>query len=170
MSVEPVWTLLADPPRSVDPEIEQRVKRIIPVAQAGGVVIGLVCGYIATIVATTIRLTPTAWSTTQLIELFLAVAVPVCLAEFFLGPRILRWLSKASQLHVRSLQVTDGKLRVGLAAGRPFDVPLERLRISTVPVSDGWYRISVPAGRTSYRFYVQTEIAGRLQSLVPRSG
>ncbi len=170
MSDEAAWTLLQDPPPTVDPEIDRRLNRIIPIAQLGGIAIGLVGGYIATVVATTARPTATAWSTTQLIGLFLVVAVSVSLAEYFLFPRFLRWMVKASRLHVRFLSVTDGKLRVGPAMGKPFDVPLKELRISPSQVSDGWYRVVLPAGRTSLRFYVPEEIAAKLLPLVPHSG
>ena len=165
---ELVSTLVQEPPVEVDPEIEHRLKRIIPISQAGGVVIGLVCGYVATVVATTILPTrPVTWPTSQLIELFLAVAAPVCLAEYFLSPRILRRMAKASRLRVRSLRVSDGRLRLELAVGKPFDVRLDHLRISPAAVSDGWYRISMPGGRTSLRFYVPTEIASKLMPLIP---
>ena len=163
--------LLQDPPFNLDPEIAGRLKRITPIMQAGGVAIGLVCGYVATIVATTVLpARPVVWPTSQLIELFLAVAVPVGLAEYFLSPRILQWMAKASRLRVRSLRVTDGKLRLELAVGKPFDVRLDHLRISPAAVSDGWYRISMPGGRTSLRFYVPTEIADKLLPLIPNKG
>jgi len=163
-----VATFLQDPPFDIDPEIARRLKRIIPISQAGGIVIGLVCGYVATVVATTVLPAhPGTWPTSQLVELFLAVAVPVALAEYFLSPRILRWMAKASRLRVRSLRVTDGKLRLELAVGKPFDVRLDHLSISPVAVSDGWYRISMPGGRTSLRFYVPTVIATKLLALIP---
>jgi hypothetical protein len=163
-----VWTLAQDPPVSVDPEMDRRLARILPIAKFGGIGIGLVCGYVATIAATVSWPPAAFWSTPQFIELFLVVAIPVSLAEYSLSPRILRWMAKATRLRVRSLSALDGRLRVELAVGRPFTVPLKRLRMSPAPVSDGWYRVSLPSGKTSVRFYVPEEIGRELLPLVAR--
>ena len=99
--------------------------------------------------------------------LFLAFAIPVGVAEFFLTVRYLRWLDRRLRLAPARIAIVAGRLRGELPAAGSFDVPLAKVQLGREPVAGGWYTVSVPQGRARRFFLVPAPVASEIRSSAP---
>jgi hypothetical protein len=153
------WMEVGEPPATIGQEAAERMRRMLPAfSLLGGFLFGGLAGWAA------IVLWPgaTSWSFPRTDELFLAVGIPVGVADFFATRWMVPWLAAQSLLHVRRLSVFGGQLRVEPTTGTSFEVPVRQVRVSESPVVDGWYSVRIVDGKVSPAFYVPGSVAVRL--------
>jgi hypothetical protein len=159
------WVEVGEPPASIAAWRAARFKRLAPIIGAiGGVLIGGVGGF----AVATIWPGALGWTLTSRFELFLGVALPVGVAEYFTNQWLLAYVANATNLHVRRLAVFNARVYLELSSGGTLDRPLMEARVSHAPIADGWFSVSLPAGRTSLTFYVPGPVAALLTSGVRR--
>src|SRR6202521_6030523 len=118
------WTEIGPPPPAIETARLERMKKSLPWFSAfGGVFMGGAAGFAAGAIWPGAR----SWPFTQRVELFLAVAVVVGVAEVFLFRWLIPWVSKASILRVRRISVSDRKIHIEHEGGAPFAVPLKHV-------------------------------------------
>lgn len=150
------WIEVGEVPAAVDQWRTARLRRIQPISSVlGGLFLGGVAGYSA------VNVWPgaTAWPLRADAELFLAVAVPVGVFEFFFNRWFLGWIARVSELHVRRFAIYDGKLHLEQDSGRISRWPLKQVRVSKGAVAGGWYSVGIAAGRVTLTFYVPPLVA-----------
>jgi len=157
------WIDIGEPSAAVEAVQTARMRRILPFASIGG---GLIFGGIAGFAATTLWAGVGTWSIVQQVELFIAVAGPVGIAEFFLNRWMVPWLAARARLQVRRISVFDGKLHIEQLARKPIVVPLKRVRVSDKPTADDWFSVSLLGGQFSPYFFVPNLAASRLKSAI----
>jgi hypothetical protein len=161
-SLQPLnWMEVGEPPSAIDEWRAARLRKLGPVTSAlMGVFIAGIAGYAG------VLLWPGAltWSFEGKAELFLATALPVGIVEFFAMLWLLAWVAKASELHVRRVATSEGKLHVEMLTGRSNEWPLTRVGVSNDPVAGGWHSVMMAAGRASVVFYVPPLVAASIRS------
>jgi hypothetical protein len=161
------WTEIGPPPPAVEQARLVRLKKFVPwFSTFGGVMMGGASGFAA------LAIWPGAftWPFTQRVELFLAVALIVGVAEVFFFRWIIPWVVRASTLRVRRISVSDGKIHVEHEGGAPFSVPLKHVWVDPAAVAEDWRSVSVGGGRSTVNFYVPGTVATTISSLLPKRG
>lgn len=155
------WMDVGEPP----PEVAAfRAARLKTARSVGGVGGGIIIGGLAGFVVLTQWPGAFYWTFPSQVELFLAFAVPVGVAEFFVFRWMLTWLEKASSLHVRRVAILAGKLYTDQASGKSLERALKHVRLSKNAIAGGWFLVSLPAGRTALSFYVPPLVASTIAS------
>jgi len=142
-----------------------RLRKVVPwAATIAGVVIGSVAGVAGVLLWPGV----TGASFGYRVEVFLVIGLPIGAATFVFQRWYIPWMvMRGGPVRVRRLSVSDGRLRLELGDGRTFDLPLERVRVSSEPVAAGWHSVALFGGRVSTVFYVPGDIASRIRPLLP---
>ena len=142
------------------PELERwRDVRFQAFRRYGGVLGGILIGGLAGLVAVVVWASPMSWSLTQDLGVWVVVAIPVGIAEFFVFGWLLGVIVRASTYDVRRVAISGDRLYVEQASGRTFNEAVAKFRVSTKAVAGGWYAVSLPGGRSSTTFYVPGLVA-----------
>jgi hypothetical protein len=144
------WMEVGEPPSSIEEARDQRWKKIRPYATfGGGFLIGGFAGFAG------IVLWPGAWTwlLPTRVELFLAVAIPVGVVEFFLTGWMVPRIGRLAYLRVRRVAVHQGKLRIELTSGSTIEWALKSVRTSQSKAAPGWYAVWSASGRVTPSFY-----------------
>jgi hypothetical protein len=159
------WLDVGEPPAAVAAWRAARANRIGPIAGAiGGPLIGVLAGFSVLSVWPGVL----GWSLTVRVELFLGVAVPIAIAEFFFNVWFIRWLANATNLRVRQLAVSAGQLHLVLTTGRAIDRAASEVSVSPEPIAGGWYQVSLPSGDGTTSFFVPGSVAAVLTAAAKR--
>ncbi|MCI4351989.1 MAG: hypothetical protein L3K14_01180 [Thermoplasmata archaeon] len=112
------------------------MKKFIPV---GSVLGGFLSGGFAGFAAVNVWPGASSWPFTVKMELFLGIAIPVGVAEFFINRCIIPLLARASLLRVRRVAIFDGKLYLDQFSGASTERPLKQVSVSKEAIAGGWY-------------------------------
>jgi hypothetical protein len=155
------WIEVGEAPAAIEQWRAARLRRIRPISSVVG---GLLIGGLAGFAGVTVWPGAMAWPLRTEAELFLAVAVPVGVFEFFFNRWFLEWSARVHELHVRRLAIFDGKLYLEQASGRTSQWPLKQVRVSKDAVAGGWYSVGLGGGRATLTFYVPPPAAATIAS------
>jgi hypothetical protein len=159
------WIEVGEPPTEVRAWRAARLKK----AQAfGGILIGVLVGGIAGFLAVARWPGTQTWPLVTEVELFLAIAVPVGLAEFFVNRWTLARTARRNLLHVRRMTVVGGKLHIDQVSGPPIERPLKQVHVSKEAIAGGWFMVSLLAGRSALVFFVPPLTASALVGEIGR--
>lgn len=162
LSPQPVnWMEVGEPPTEV---MAWRAARLAKAQTYGGLLIGLFIGGAAGFIVLLYWPGAASWSIVSRAELFVAVGIPIGVAEFFVNRVLLTMISRATLLHIRRLAIFDGKVYMERVVGGTIERPVKDVRVSKTSVVAGWYVVSLPAGRSSLAFFVPPLVGTALNS------
>jgi len=159
---EPVeWLTIGPPPVAVPAD---RARRIARVRRYGGVLAGLffagIVGFLAVIYWPGAYTGPFAFR----VELFVAVGIPVGVAEYFVNGWLLALATRFTLLTVTRVKVEAGSLLVETLDGARSAYPLDRVSVLTNEVAGGWFLVVLAGERASSGFYVPKAVAAALHA------
>jgi hypothetical protein len=155
------WIEIPEPPAEIKAWREARVNRLVPIfATMSAVLIGLVGAFAA---VTEWRGTSN-WSVTLETERFVIIALVIGVADFFFSRYFLRWIMNATNLHVRRLAISEGKLCLEMISGDRWNPPLKNAIVSPEAIAGGWFSVTIPAGRTAASCFVPGPVASTIRA------
>ncbi len=159
------WIDVGEPPAAV---LAWRAARLKKAQSFGGLLIGVLIGGLAGFLVVARWPGAQSWSWATEVALFLAAAVPVGVAEFFVNRWMLARTARRNLLHVRRMAIVAGQLHLDQVSGAPVERPLKQVHISKDAIAGGWYVVSLLAGRTALVFFVPPLAASTLTSAMNR--
>jgi hypothetical protein len=153
------WIEVGEPPVEVDEWRAARLRKVRLISSVSG---GVLLGGLAGFAGVTVWPGAMTWSFRTEAGLFLSIAIPVGIFEFFFSRWFLGWYARVSVLHVRRLAIFDGKLHIEQVSGRTSQWPLKQIWVSKDPVGGGWYSVGLAAGRASLSIYVPPLVAAAI--------
>ncbi len=164
LPVQPLnWIEVGDPPPALTEWLAARARRV---RVYGSIFAGLFMGGLVGYIGLYLWSGSSVWPLSTRAELFVAIAIPVGIAEYFSNGWILAWMGEKSGFRPRRVAIYAGNLYLDPGVGTTAQWPLGRVRVSKNPVAAGWSAVSLtlPVGWFVLSFYAPAPVAATIAS------